>query len=113
MGKKGRRDKPVWQTKIARERIDILFREAETIFSESPKLANRYIFIARKIAMKYNLKIPRELKRRFCHKCYSYLMPGENAKVRTNPKTQAVEWTCGDCGAVNRYGYSKEKNADA
>ena len=107
MGKKGRRDKPEWMKQIAEERIEILFREAETIFSESPKLANRYVFIARKIAMKFNLKIPSELKRRFCHKCYSYLMPGENAKVRTNSQTKCVEWTC-ECGEVNRYGYAKE-----
>ncbi len=107
MGSKGRRDKPAWMTEVAAERIEILFREAEEVFSKSRKLANRYVFIARKLAMKFNLKIPSELKRRFCHKCYSYLMPGENAKVRTNAKTKCVEWTC-ECGEVNRYGYSRE-----
>lgn len=105
----GRRDKPDWQTQIAKERIEILFREAQTMFSRSRELASRYVFLARKIAMKFNLKLPSEYRRRYCHKCYSYLVPGENCKVRTNPATQSVERTCGECGHVNRFGYSKEK----
>jgi len=103
----GRRTKPAWQVKIAKERIDILFREAELA---EQKLANRYVFLARKLAMKYNIKLPSEYKRKYCHKCYAYLVPGENVKVRTNSKTQTVDYTC-DCGHINRFGYSKEKTA--
>ena len=56
--------------------------------------------------MRYNVKIPKELRRQFCHKCYHYLIPGKNSKVRTSPKTKCVEYYCQDCGHVNRYGYS-------
>lgn len=113
-----RRGKPAWQSKIAKERVAILFREAVALFSEKNeqisdsekhKLANRYVFIARKIAMKFNLKLPSELRRQFCHKCYHFLVPGRNARVRTNAETQCVEWKCLDCGNVNRFGYSREK----
>ena len=51
-----------------------------------------------------------ELRRKFCHKCYHYLYPGINCKVRTNKSTQSVEYECKDCGKVNRYPYIKEKH---
>ena len=63
---------------------------------------------ARKLAMSNNLRLPIELRRKFCHKCYHYLH-AKNIKVRTNPKTKAVEVTCLDCKHVNRYPYVKEK----
>jgi len=59
--------------------------------------------------MKFNLKLPPEYRRKYCHKCHSYLVPGKNVKVRTNSQTQCVEYTCGGCGSVNRFGYGKEK----
>ncbi len=89
---------------IASERIEILFREAKL----NPEYANRYVFLARKLAMKLNVKIPKEYKMRFCHKCYHYFSPGK-FQVRTNARTKAVEYTCKDCGHVGRYGYGEEK----
>ena len=57
---------------IAAERIEILFREAKL----NPEYANRYVFLARKIAMKLNVKIPKGYKMRYCHKCYKYFSAG-------------------------------------
>lgn len=71
------------QKEIAQERIFILFQEAEKAFSKNKSLANRYVTLARKIAMKTKSRIPLELKRRFCKHCYKYLQPGVNARVRT------------------------------
>ncbi len=99
-----RRQKPKWQQELAAERIEILFSQA----TKRPEWADRYVFLARKLAMKYNVKIPHELRRRFCHKCYHYFGPSK-ATVRTNPRTKAVEYTCKNCGHVNRYPYIKEK----
>ncbi len=96
------------KNKIAKERIGILFREAKNIFKESPELAKRYVFIARKIAMKCNIKLSSEQKRQICKKCGEFLVPGENCKVRTNSKTKCIEYSCDKCGKVNRYGYSKK-----
>ncbi len=97
--------------KIAKERINILFREAEKIFNENPALSKRYVFIARKIAMKSNIKLSSEQKRKVCKKCRAFLFPGKNCIVRTNSKTKSVEYLCKDCGNKNRYGYSKEKSS--
>ncbi|MFH0869283.1 MAG: hypothetical protein V1839_03585 [archaeon] len=104
-----RREKPEWQQEIAKERIEILFREAALAAREGkPDRANRYVFLLRKLAMKYNVKLGREQRRKFCHKCYHYLH-AKNIRVRTNPKTKAVEVTCMDCKHVNRYPYIREK----
>lgn len=91
---------------IASERIEILFREAKL----NPEYANRYVFLARKIAMKLNVKILKEYKMLFCHKCYKYFN-SKTVAVRTNAKTKAVEYTCKACGHVNRYGYAREQKA--
>ena len=69
---------------IANQRIKELFEEAEKIFDKNKKLANRYVELSRKIAMKLNLRMPKKYKRRFCKHCYSYLKNGVNARTRVN-----------------------------
>jgi len=71
------------QKEIALQRIKILFRQAEDTFHKNKVLANRYISLARTIAMKVHAQIPLELKRRMCKHCYKYLVPGTNARIRT------------------------------
>ena len=83
------------QKRIAQERIKILFLRAQEIFSTDKSLANSYIALARKIAMKVKTIIPLELKRRFCKHCYHYLQPGVNARVRT--RAGKVIISCLDC----------------
>jgi ribonuclease P protein subunit RPR2 len=43
--------------RIASERIVILFRQAEIKFHEDASLSDRYVKLARKIAMRYKVKI--------------------------------------------------------
>ena len=62
--------KQEWQKKIASERINILFRLASEEFKKHPERSNRYVELARKIGMRYNVRIPKLLKRRFCKKCH-------------------------------------------
>jgi ribonuclease P protein subunit RPR2 len=92
--------------KIALERIDILFELAE---KAEDKLADRYVYLARKIAMRYNLKFPRSLKQKFCHHCYIYFKP-KRVTVRTSTKNKAIEYTCSECDKITRYGYQRKKN---
>ena len=87
--------KDIQQKKIAADRIAILFQEAKEIFSKDKSLANRYVTLARKIAMKTKSRIPLELKRQFCKHCYGYLMPGVNSRVRT--RAGKVIISCLDC----------------
>lgn len=80
---------------IALERVKILFQQAEDVFPKDKALSNRYVTLARKIAMKVKLKIPREYKRRFCKYCYKYLQPGVNARVRT--RAGKIVISCFEC----------------
>ena len=95
--------KPGAQQRIARERIEILFQEAKAMFNEDPKLSNRYVQLARKIAMKYKVKMPSSLKRRICAKCHHYLVPGKNLRVRMQ-KGNSI-YHCLDCKNIMRFGY--------
>ncbi|MDD1675289.1 MAG: ribonuclease P [Methanomicrobiales archaeon] len=87
--------------RIARERIDILFQRAEMTFDCDSSLSDRYVQIARRIAMRHRLRIPRELRRRFCGYCGRYLMPGVSARVRIHRGKVVV--TCLRCRRQRRY----------
>lgn len=101
-----RASKPAWQQQIAKERVEILFSEAEKAFRAGrTDLANRYVEIARAIGMKVNLPIPSEYRGRFCRKCDSYLVEGKNATARKLPKENLIEIACGRCGNKIRIGY--------
>ena len=94
MAERGRSGKPVWQKKMALDRIRKLFLRADREFKKHPKRSNRYVELARKIAMRYNVQIPKSLKRRFCKRCYRYLVPGVNCQVRTRAGQRAVIVKC-------------------
>lgn len=83
---------------IAKQRIKELFQEAQT--TESQKLKNRYVQLARKIAGKARIRMPREYKRRYCKHCYSYLKSGQNARIRTRNKKLIIY--CLECKKYTR-----------
>jgi len=98
--------KPFLQTKIAKERIDILFKKADDVFDEDRVLADRYVTLARKISMKFKIRIPSILKRKFCPHCYKYLRPGVNLRVRLNQSR--LVYCCLECKHFWRMPYLKE-----
>lgn len=87
-------------TKIAKARIKKLFEEADKVFKKNKKLSNRYVEIARKIAMKVQLKMPKRYKRQFCKHCYNYLKAGNNSRVRIN-KNKVIIY-CLECKKYTR-----------
>lgn len=99
---------PKWMRKIAKERIEILFRQAEKEFPEHKERSNRYVELARKIGMRYKVRIPKKLKRKFCNNCYSYIKPGVNCSVRLDSEENTVVWKCKECGHKKRYPYDKK-----
>lgn len=96
------------QKKIARERIEILFQKAEETFPKHPDRANRYIQIARRIAMKLNLHLSKKQKRSFCKHCYSYLLSGSNALTRI--RNGNVITYCKECKKYTRIPLPKNKS---
>ena len=61
--------KPEEELKIARERIDILFEHAKKMAGKDKDMANRYVYLARKIGMRYNLSLPEEFRKFICRTC--------------------------------------------
>ncbi len=92
------------QKEIAQERMQILFKKADEVFP-SP-LANRYVTLARKIAMKTKSRIPIELKRKFCKHCYKYLRSGTNSRTRTRDGKVII--SCFECKKFTRIMIKKQ-----
>ncbi len=88
---------------IALERVVKLFKEADSVFPENPSLSNRYVTLARKMAMKYKLKMPSELKKKYCKHCYKYLRPGKTCRVRV--QNDKVVYYCLNCKKFMRFPY--------
>jgi len=93
--------------KIARERIDILLRLAEESFETHPQRSHRYVQMARNIATKYNIRMPRIWKRRVCKNCYKFLKPGINCQIRLRDSSVVIK--CFECGNLMKIPYIKEK----
>jgi len=97
------------ERELALERVRRLFVLAQQATPEDPKLAERYVRLSRRIAMRYQVSLPRDIRRRVCRGCDGLLLPGRSARVRmTNGR---VSVTCLRCGAVKRYPYSKAVTA--
>ena len=93
--------KPKLQVNESKKQIQELIEKAGDIFNKDKARANRYVELARKISMKFKIKIKPSLKRRFCKHCYNYLMPGENCRIRT--KEGKVIYYCRDCKKYMRF----------
>lgn len=92
---------------IAKERMNILFENAEKQFFDHPERSNRYVEMAQKLSTKYNTKIPEKWNRRYCKNCNSFLYYGHNSSVRLI--NQSVNIFCDECGHVMKIPYQKEK----
>lgn len=102
--------KKKWQERrIALERIGELFGQA--LKEDEQILKNRYVDLARKIAMKHRLRMPRQYKRRFCSHCYSYLTQGLNSRVRLTGRTVSI--LCMSCGRFTRITYPARQKPPA
>jgi len=89
--------------KIALERIYRLFELAEQNFGKHSERSKRYVELALKIGKRCNVRMPAELKRRFCKKCGNYLKAGINSKIRVSKSI--VKITCLECGYTRKFGY--------
>ncbi|MCH8003579.1 MAG: ribonuclease P [Nanoarchaeota archaeon] len=91
------------QKKLALDEIVVVLNKAKDVFDEKPDLAHKYAKKARRIALKYKIKLPLKLKRRICKNCHSFLVPGKNLRVRT--RKGHVVYYCLECKKFMRIGY--------
>ncbi|HEX2014255.1 MAG TPA: RNase P subunit [Nitrososphaera sp.] len=86
---------------LARERVDILVRNA--LREKEGEIAANQALLARKIAMRYRLRLPYDIKQLFCKSCKQFVVPGRTARVRLGrSNAKAVRITCLMCGHVYR-----------
>ena len=86
---------------IAKERVRILLSQSENaVVRGERQLANRYGTLARKVAMRYKVRLPRGTKVLYCKSCGSYV-GGTGSRVRI--KRGRVIRTCGVCNRVHRH----------
>jgi len=97
--------KPDFQSKIAKERIEILFDLAQKELKKHPERSRRYVELARKIGLRYNVRLGK-LKRNFCKRCNTILKPGLTSKVRNDTDRKVVETICLNCNNITRIPYS-------
>ena len=85
--------------RIAEKRIERLFELAGEESARKPAFARRYVKLARELARKAQVQIPRQLKRSFCKKCNTPF----TAKSRIRTKRGFVVYACLNCGARRRF----------
>jgi len=89
--------------RIALERITILFTMAKEVFKKDPELAQHYSDLARRIGMRYKVKIPRKFRKLICKHCKSFILPGINCTIRIQQRREPhVVITCLICGGRMR-----------
>ena len=98
---RARSKKPEYQLGIAKERINILLKLAKKEFRKHPERSRRYAQLARKIGMRYNVRLPPEWKRRFCKSCGTLLKPGVTCTRRKEEGATIIK--CLKCNRTYRY----------
>jgi len=87
---------------IALKRIEILFNNALSNAKNNPGLAQRQAEIAKKISMKFKIKMPFEINSSFCKKCKKFIAPGIASKIRIGSKPKSIRVTCSYCNHTYR-----------
>ncbi len=83
--------------------VRLLTESAVQLSRTNPEVAKEQAALARKVRLKYNVRLDPSLARFTCRGCKDLLVPGVNARVRLgHGKNTVLRVTCLDCGHVNR-----------
>jgi len=87
--------------RIARRRVSDLFglAERESLLGH-PEFADRYVALARKIGMRYNVRLLGEYRELYCRSCSTFWVEGRT--VRTRLRSGHRVRTCLKCGHQRR-----------
>ncbi|MBW2966950.1 ribonuclease P [Candidatus Woesearchaeota archaeon] len=80
--------------KHAKLHIASLLDQAKSVAKDDPSLANRYVTLARKVAMKFKVRLAPGQRRLFCPHCYRFLT-SKNRRVRVHE--HRIIYYCLDC----------------
>ena len=97
------------QRDLAFERVVILFAQADALACLGDvDAASRRLKRAVEICTRCNVRLPTELKLRFCRGCLTYYTSG-TAKRRLDPKNHRLRITCLRCGKTRNRPYVRKK----
>lgn len=83
--------------------VRALVRTAVKTAPKDLELAREQAALARKVMLRFNVRLDQSLKGFYCRGCKSLMVPGVNARVRLgHGKNGVLRVTCLDCGRVNR-----------
>ena len=105
MNKRIRKNKPLGQINIAKERIEILLNQAKINFENHSERSKKYVELARKIGKRYNVRFTKEQKRSFCKKCNQLLISNNTSEVEKDPRKKLIIIKCMNCGNIYRNPY--------
>lgn len=87
--------------RTARTRISDLFALAEREGTGGhPELADRYVALARRIGMRYNVRFPAEYRDLYCRGCSAFWVEGRTVRTRIHGGRRVR--TCLRCGRIRR-----------
>ncbi len=86
---------------VAHDRMERLMTMARD--TSDPTRSRRYVTLARRIGMRYNVKMPPGMRSAYCRGCNTYLRAGANCRVRLG--RHRLTRTCLTCGNVRRTAY--------
>ncbi len=83
--------------------VKLLTESAVALSHTNPEIARQQAALARKVKLKFNVRLDPSLRRFTCRGCKGLLVPGVNARVRLgHGKVTILRVTCLNCGHVNR-----------
>ena len=93
-----KKDSKADATKMARELLLLAINNP----ASNLDLAKKQAALARRLLLKFNIRLDWKLKKYYCRSCKQLMVPGKNARVRLGHGTTVLRITCGECGFVNR-----------
>ena len=83
--------------------VKLLTESAVSLSHTDLELAKEQAALARRVRLRFNVRLGPALRRFTCRRCKSLLVPGVTARVRLgHGKPAAIRVTCAECGYVNR-----------
>jgi RNase P subunit RPR2 len=83
------------------QQLQRLFELAEVAVQQGDEaLGRHYLDVARHMVQRTRVRLPRELRYRYCHRCGRLFRPGKNSRVRirSDGQTRSLVITCLACG---------------
>jgi ribonuclease P protein subunit RPR2 len=100
-----------WRTLVVHQ-LQRLFELAEAAVDQGDEeLGRHYLGVARRMVLRTRVRLPRELRMRYCHRCGQLFRVGSTARVRirSEGQTKYLVITCLACGSRRKLVWQPSK----